>query len=95
MNNTHALLLAFIEASGYEVEEVGTVIKGHHMQGMGMDNKPTTWTTPDTIETAYKVTKKGEGKGVCPLCNGRKGHHKFKTFVECSYCDGSGEVENL
>lgn len=85
MNNTHKLLLTFIKASGYEVEEV------NHIQQPSDER-----TLIDCKEvTDYKVTKKGEGNKKCPFCNGRKGHHKFKTFVECSYCDGSGKIENL
>ena len=44
MNNTHALLLAFIEASGYEVEEV-------------LEDEFDRWGIPQTV-TNYKVTKK-------------------------------------
>lgn len=54
MNNTHALLLAFIEASGYEVEEVptkGSVIARDAFIAAGCAFDP-------PLKYDYKVTKK-------------------------------------
>ena len=103
MNNTHALLLAFIEASGFEVEEVvsypgfGEAINEHGNASLD-DKLAGNARAPYILDfkvTEFKFTKNGENKRACPLCNGKKGLHKFKTFVECPYCDGSGKVENI
>lgn len=59
MNNTEKLLRAFIEASGYEIEEVKAegecYVQGHTNPATGV---PRIHKLPATITTDYKVTKK-------------------------------------
>ena len=60
MNNTHALLLAFIEASGYEVEEEYKVyVSGVYIRTQSHEegHKPGNQ-FPVHNEVDYKVTKK-------------------------------------
>tara|TARA_R110000850_G_C9746972_1_gene445014 strand:+ start:200 stop:583 length:384 start_codon:yes stop_codon:yes gene_type:complete len=58
MNNTDKLLRAFIEASGYEIEEVVTILDGQTVTEKGVTYGNQTVTSID-----YKVTKKSSVKG--------------------------------
>ena len=53
MNNTDKLLRAFIEASGYEIEETVTILDGQTVTEKGVTYGNQTVTSID-----YKVTKK-------------------------------------
>ena len=77
MNNTHKLLLAFIDASGYEVEEV----KEWKAFNSG-DLKGGEWQVVD-----YKVTKKPDNiKNDCEWCKGKGVIESDKVAVDCHKC---------
>ena len=103
MNNTDKLLRAFIEASGFEIEEVSnTYISGIKYGG---DAPLIPFTPMDKVTTSidYKVTKKDEGalsygtngdEYTILFCN-RGGHHTNGSnacggdYGVCSKCDQS------
>lgn len=70
MNNTEKLLRAFIEASGYYVEEVTETNKIYLAESLGSKGAPLANMLPEHIikTTDYKVTKKDKIKFKCKKC---------------------------
>jgi hypothetical protein len=61
MNNTEKLLRAFIEASGYEVDEVDTSVKFYKADDIDRDGDPYVDAVPTVVSSIdYKVTKKAD-----------------------------------
>lgn len=107
MNNTEKLLRAFIEASGYEIEEVHTKTYGHPRSLTGAE-KGFGGVTVElefqgdglykevTRNVDYKVIK-GDASNqkswsICDKCNGTGSHIYAKSHCDCSKCDASGKV---
>lgn len=64
MNNTDKLLRAFIDASGYEIEEVTTTQKMFRMENINGDGVPKANKLPEcTINNIdYKITKRDDAQ---------------------------------
>ena len=59
MNNTDKLLRAFIEASGYEIEEADTSVKLYKIDDVDLEGDPYDNAMPTVISSIdYKVTKR-------------------------------------
>ncbi len=58
MNNTDKLLRAFIEASGFEIEEVATTITKERKEFLESENMLLTLAIESAVD--YKVTKKSD-----------------------------------
>lgn len=89
MNNTHKLLLAFIDASGYEVEEV-LAEKG---------NEPGDAAGVDRVKYDYKVTKRSEGDAfdypVAVPCNMKARATAVEAKPQPTYEERLKQNENL
>jgi len=90
MTNEIKLLKAFIEASGYEIEEVNVPCMPVEAEGRFFGQN---------YKTDYKVTKQTKQDKlnqkrwvICDKCDGNGSHIFQKVHCDCSKCDGAGKV---
>jgi S-adenosylmethionine hydrolase len=93
MSNEMKLLKAFIEASGYDVEEVKTQVRMYSVDEIDNNGNPYTSANPTFINnTEYKLTKKVPV--AIPPINKEKQEDKLTYARHCIICGKGSYIAN-